>query len=104
VAILAAVPSGTTKSTRQTLFIAGQPAPFGTLAALPFTFTLTGELTSSSLPSGQGLRHSREIARVCSPKLTHHCTEMVQFAHEQNADRVLRRLRPSLAWFLIFGG
>jgi hypothetical protein len=29
---------------------------------------------------------------------------MVQFAHEQNADRVLRRLRPSLAWFLIFGG
>jgi hypothetical protein len=30
------------------------------------------------------LRHSREITRVCSRKVTHHCTTMVQVARGQD--------------------
>jgi hypothetical protein len=31
------------------------------------------------------------MTRVCSPKLTHHCTKMVQFAHEKTPDRAASR-------------
>src|ERR1035441_8377713 len=37
--------------------------------------------------TGVPLRHSREIDRFCSPRVTHHCTRMVQFARVQNRVR-----------------
>jgi hypothetical protein len=43
-------------------------------------------------PRNRGrLRHSRRITRVCSPRVTHHCTKMVQFAHGQDRFRSLGR-------------
>src|ERR1035441_5621226 len=41
----------------------------------------------SATYSALKLRHSREIDRFCSPRVTHHCTRMVQFARAQNRVR-----------------